>query len=428
MTSTVKSVPDDDAIVEMATEHYLSSSDFNGLAVRTLFEDESSREAVRGSLGRLVEAGKLTLEFGRSHPNPHIKALPPPPSHEGQLKYIAESDLLHACAYPTPEILASRVKEGEALDRPFTRRLTLGEAQLEFHAFDLSVLEFYRNDPRYHYETDDIRGWISIRDAYGDPSKTHERDQVHLQTFGFGYDDDMKRAVVVFTRYLANLSPEHQQIWNAKKLEGTYRLHPDYYRNSILGEWGTKISIFEAFTAELKHINEMVKLMGKPPIFRNEFANRPTGFSFLMRPTTKELSDFVLLLDHMMSGNINKDFFSGDLQLDTEFRRSDGKIVVTPKGTIQLLEQWFEKKMRFPDPKPFNDMVASFRKVRKLRQKPAHKIEDSVFDQKFFKEQRALVIEAYNAVRTIRLMLANHPAVRDYKMPEELFKGEIWNY
>ncbi len=311
-------------------------------------------------------------------------------------------------------------------DRPFTRRLMLGEAQLEFHAFDLSILEFYRNDPRYDYETDDIHGQICIRDTYAGSDEMEERDRVFLQTFGFGYDDSLNRAVVVFTRYLHDLSPEHQQIWNAKRLKGRYKLHPDYYRSAILGEWGTKLSVFDAFTEELKHINAMVRLIGRPPLFRNEFEARPKGFSFLVRPTTKEYNDFVLVLDHMMSDNINKEFFQGAIELETESPRRDGKIIVTSKGTIQLLEQWFQKSMRFNDPQPFKDMVATFRKVRRLRQNPAHKAEDSVFDQQLFKEQRMLMIEAYCAVRTIRLMLANHPSVRDYRVPEMLFKGEIW--
>jgi hypothetical protein len=418
----------DDAIVVSATEYYLSSRDFNGLPVRTLFDDEASRETVRCALKRLVEAGSLTLECGQISPNPYVKAFAAYPTPPMQLEELADSDLSLVCAYPTPAVLTQKVEAEQALDRPFTRRLMLGEGQLDFHAFDLSVLEFYRNDPRYHYETDDIRGKISVQSTFYDSDKMQQRDQVFLQTFGFGYNEDMHRAVVVFNRYLNDLSPEHQQIWNAKRLGDGYRLHQDYYRNSILVEWGTKLSIFEAFTAELKHINEMAKLMGKPALFRNDFALRPKHFSFLVRPTTKEFNDFVLLLDQMMSDNLNKDFFRDDIELETETTRADSKIVVTTKGTIQLLDQWFQKKVRLADPQLFNNMVATFRKVRKLRQTPAHKAEDSAFDQKIFQEQRELVSEAYDAVRTIRLLLANHPAVRNYKVPEELFNGEIWDY
>ena len=415
-------------ILAAVAKYYLASGDFNGLPVRTLYKDDTTKALVRTTLRQLIDGGQITMEFGIRHINPHIKALPPDPSQNEQLQELTKNDLESVCAYPSPAVLATVVGSSECHDRPFTRRLMLGEAQLAFHAFDLSVLELYRNDPRYYYTSDDIRGSISIHDAFYQHAQMHERDRVLLQTFGFGYDESLNRAVMVFTRYLHDLSPEHQQIWNAKRLNGSYKLHPDYYRNAIVGAWGTKLSLFQAFLEELKHINAMAKLIGKPALFRNEFEERPRGFSFLVRPTTKEFNDFVLLLDQTMSDNLNKDFFRGDIDLESETTRPDGKIVIAQKGTIQLLEQWFQKKMRFSDPQPFNDMLAIFREVRKARQHPAHTAEDSIFDQKIFKDQRELAVRAYDAVRTIRLMLANHPAVRDYKVPEKLFKGEIWTY
>ena len=54
---------------------------------------------------------------------------------------------------------------------------------------------------------------------YDEYLKSHamrEHDQVLLQTFGFAYDKDLKRAVAVFLRYLHDLSPEHQRVWAAK--------------------------------------------------------------------------------------------------------------------------------------------------------------------------------------------------------------------
>jgi hypothetical protein len=368
------------------------------------------------------------MEFGLAHPNPHIKAFPRIPSIANQLRELAKNDLQHACVYPTPKVLRKAVSAEACRDRPFTRRLMLGEAQLAFHAFDLSVLEFYRNDPRYHYESNDISGWISISDAYARSPEMNDCDRVVLQTFGIGYDKSLNRAVVVFTRYLHDLSPEHQQIWNAKRIDAAFMLHPDYYRNCILGQWGTKLSIFDAFTEEIQHINAMVGLIGKKPMFRNEFKDRPRGFSFLVRQTTKEFNDFALLLDQMMSDNLSREFFRDGLELESESIRADGKVVVTQKGTIQLLEQWFRKHFRFTNTGPFDEMIATFREVRKLRQNPAHKAEDSKFDQQVFKEQRQLVIRAYDAVRTLRLLLANHPAARNYEIPDRLYKGDIWTY
>jgi hypothetical protein len=251
-----------------------------------------------------------------------------------------------------------------------------------------------------------------------------------MQSFGFAYDNDLNRAVAVFLRYLADLSPEHQRVWHAKMLSGDYKLHPDYYRNSILGDWGTRISIFEAFTQELKVINQMSALIGKPALFRNIFqSERPKEFGFLLRPTLAELNAFVLLLDKMLSDNIDKAFFQNDVPLEEDKTRPDGKIEVRQKGTLALLEEWLRKYFRPADSKPFESMLTAFRTVRRLRQKPAHAVNENLFDLTYFKEQRKTMIEAYDALRTLRLIIANHPKVRRNppEIHEHLAKGEIWD-
>ena len=207
-------------------------------------------------------------------------------------------------------------------NKPYILAMALGTPQLDFRAFDLSVLEFYRNDPRYIYENDDIRGWISISDEYFESESVPESDQVLLDTFGFCYDENFNRAVAVFVRYLADLSPEHQQIWKAKELQGDYLLHPDYYRNTILGDWGTGISIFDAFVKELQLINKMAEAMERPVLFREDFSSgKPNKFGFLVRPTLESYNEFVLLLDKMVSDNISKKFFKGETQHEKEVER-----------------------------------------------------------------------------------------------------------
>ena len=69
------------------------------------------------------------------------------------------------------------------------------------------------------------------------------------------------------------------------------------------------------------------------------------------------------------------------------------------------------------------------KKVRILRQQPAHKIKEDVFDQKYFKEQRKLILNAYTGIRTIRLIFANHLKVRvaDIDIPDWLQEGKIWH-
>jgi hypothetical protein len=421
----------DSAALEYISEFYLSSRDFNGVPIRTLRKHIGlDMPATRELLERLVKSEDVDLLFGNVHPNPHIKAFSPI-THEQQLEFLKECGLTDSvCVYPGKKHLATLPLDARFEGRPFDLELARGYGQLEYRAFDLSVLEHYRNDPRYYYETDFINGSISIKDEYFENRSMPEHDQVLMQSFGFAYDIELNRAVAVFLRYLADLSPEHQRVWHAKMLSGDYKLHPDYYRNSILGDWGTRISIFEAFTLELKVINEMAALIGKPALFRQAFqSERPKEFGFLLRPTLAEFNAFVLLLDKMLSDNIDKAFFENDVPLEEDKTRPDGKIEVRQKGTLALLEEWLRKYFRPADPKPFESMLKAFRNVRRLRQKPAHAVNENLFDLTYFKEQRKIMIDTYDALRTLRLVLANHPKVRlnPPEIQEHLAKGEIWD-
>lgn len=85
-------------------------------------------------------------------------------------------------------------------------------------------------------------------------------------------------------------APQHQRIWAAKRLPGDHKLHPDYYRNSILGEFGMRISIFEAFVQELSILNNMATTMGRPALFRKTFEEQePRGVRFLAATNTRRV-------------------------------------------------------------------------------------------------------------------------------------------
>ncbi|MCH8493676.1 MAG: AAA family ATPase [Idiomarina sp.] len=417
------------AVIKAVTKQYLESGDFNGYPVYALKEafnidNDVAKELIR----ELISDREIDVVFGNIHPNPHIKAFSETTA-EQQIEFLGTLGFSeHFCLYPTKETLANIKEEKDYGDEPYTEQLALGGGQLDFRVFELSVLEHYRNDPRYYYQTDFINGQISVTDEYFESELMAEHDQVLLQTFGFAHDKDLNRAVAVFLRYLSDLSPEHQKIWKSKELSGDFQLHPDYLRNSM-GHWGTRISIFEAFNQEMLVINEMAALMGKPPLFRNTYQHDyPRNFGFLLRPTLAEFNAFILLLDQLMSDNLNNKFFTPELELEEDHERPDGKVEVRRKGTIVLLDEWVNYYFRTQEPEPLEQMLASFRKVRKLRQKPAHSVREDEFDQKYFHEQRSLVMDAYAAVRTIRLVLANHPSVRANppEINKFLFEGKIW--
>jgi hypothetical protein len=418
------------SIVKDALDQYFDSGDFNGLPVRAIAKTYGrSVAALEPDLRALIQDEQIEVWFGNVHPNPHIKAFSWV-TKEQQIEFLDSLGLSdHCCVYPSRIVLADDPRVANYLDRPYTLELARGAGQLDHRTFDLSVLEFYRNDPRYYYETDDVNGSICIEDAFYQSGAVPKKDHVLLKTFGFAYDDELNRFAASFIRYLADLSSEHQQIWKAKEVQGEQRLHPDYYRNNIIGDWGVKTSIFEAFTEELTVVNRMCNLIGRPELFRQTFAgNRPKEFGFLLRPTLSEFNGFVLLLDKMLSDNINAGFFI-DIDKEYDEERADGKIVVRQKGTIAMLEEWVRGNFRPRDPEPIDFLFQTLKKVRKLRQKPAHAVNENVFDQKYFKEQRSLVMDSYNAVRLIRLILANHPAVKRNppEISEHVKDGKIWD-
>lgn len=416
-------------VLTRTVEFYLESRDFNGIPVRDL---ASSLDADQGTIVEALRAltaeGLTDLVSGRPHPNPHIKAFAAPEAAK-QIEHAEERGWQQTCIYPSRTLLAERVPADLYRDSPYCRELALGAPQLDWHAFDTSVLEIYRNDPRYWYSIHDRGGSISISDAHFEDSDVREADRVLLKSFGFGFGEEMERVVVAYIYDLAVLSPEHQSIWKARQLSGEFDMHPEHYRSTILAEF-PRLSLFEAFLMELKVINQQCAAMGRLPLFRKTWSqhDRPRGFSWIVRPTKRERLEFVSLLDKMLSENLNLAFFDGEVSLEKEAEREDGRIVVSRKGTIQLLADWLNKHFRPVDPEPIEQLMKTLRQVRKDRQKPAHSIVDDHFDKAIFEQQRQQMIQAYTAVRTIRLILHNHPLARSVAVREDLQKGEITNY
>ncbi len=213
-----------DKIIKQVTNYYLKSGDFNGTPIKDLKLADNDLSLIE----ELIKEGVFIVNYGDRHPNPHILAFEPE-TVEILLEKLKRADLTYACLYPTRKHLAMMIDKQKYAGRPFELMMALGAPQLSFRPFDLSVLEHYRNDPRYSFECDDIHGSLSIKSQFSENGKVYKRDAVFIQTFGFAYNKTLtKRAVAVFIRYLADLSSEHQQLWFNKMLKGKYSLHPDY--------------------------------------------------------------------------------------------------------------------------------------------------------------------------------------------------------
>lgn len=404
------------AIARQACDAYLGSRDFNGLPLRAFAPDAMFVDDVL----LLIRARAIDLVRGDRHENPHIKAFPADAVDE-QLRKIDQGGLGHGCLYPTPDLLSKRVNPNDYVGRPYTLELALGACQLDFRPFDMVSLEFYRNDPRYRYDVDDIQGRIIYDEKYLgtglDPL---------LLSFGFCHSQpDLRRAVAALLRYLNKLEPDQQVHWRRHQLPGEFRLHPGF-ENAINGNWTLGLSIFDAFLEEKNQINIISGLIGRPPLFRTaKPEKRPVGFGFLIRPTQREFRAFTLQLDQFLGDDINADFFT---ELDKVVRGTsdNGQPMVQPKGTISLLKEWLDKAVSLHDPSVSVEIISNLRRIRQLRQKPAHKHEEDLFDDRFLAEQRDLIIAAYATVRNLRLIFQLHPAAKAHAVPSWLLTEHIW--
>lgn len=414
---------DHESVLARVRKHYENSSDFNGLPIQSL--DMGGADLV-GAIVDLIRREEIDLVRGDGHPNPHIKAFPADPI-DVQVQKIDKQGLGSGCLYPTRKHL-SRFGSRCSEDAPFTRELELGAPQLDFRVFDLRVLEWYRNDPRFYYEIDDIHGQIGQRSGTRAADGQIVQDDLEFFEFGFAYNDDLERAIAAFLRYLHDLPGDQQRYLAGYQLQGTFNLHPDFYRTQIIGQFPERISIYDAFLEEKHIVNEMCALMAKPPLFRtdNEAYSRPSGFGILIRPTKKEFGDFALLLDQLLSDDLNRDFFKGDIPVSETLTRDDGSTFTQSIGTIVLLENWLRKHFRPSEPEAMDELLKGLRTVRKARQKPAHQVDDNEFDQAYLKDQRELIITAFKTARTVRIFFENHPSVRGYDVPDWLREGKVW--
>lgn len=398
------------------TAQYLTSSGFNGTNVR-LFEDDVA------SIIALLQDGMIDVVRGDGHPNPHIKAMKPY-SREKQLRKIEQEGLGQGCIYPSPEHLEKVVDASNYSGRPYALELALGRPSLDFAAFNITALEVYKNDPRFRYDVDDAHGNIEYREEFFDTLKPGEKAE--LTRFGFGRDSDGNRAIISFYWDLFKMNPEQQAVWKAREIDGDFQMHRVFFTTAILGQFYEGNSIYDAILLEMSFINIYTEELYSEKLFKETFEqDRPRDFAMLLRPTKRQMNEFVMILDKLLSENINTQIFS-NIQMTKSAITDDGEKITKSMGSLTGLESWLKKIYSFKHSDSPREILASFRKVRKLRQKPAHKHELDIFDQAYFKQQENLVIEVFRTLNGIRLLLGRHPKIKDSELPEWYDDDNIW--
>lgn len=149
-----------------------------------------------------------------------------------------------------------------------------------------------------------------------------------------------------------------------------------------------------------------------------------SSLSFLHQ-LLKNYNDFVLLLDKMISDNINKDFFKGQMELFEFKELEEGIVERIQKGTLQLFEEWLLSNYNTDNQEMLKELFKPLRKVRRERQNPAHKISEDVYDKKYIEKQREMISKAYYSIRAFREIFQQHPKAKNVEIPDWLNNGEI---
>ncbi len=405
-------------IINKVVKHYLESHDFNGIDVEN-FDSNSEYPVIK----KLIRDGKIDLIWYAHFYIKNFKARPV----NAQIEKI-ENDGFSGCLYPTPELL-KELKAGDRKKSPYTRELMRGVPQLSFRFFDLRMLEWYRNDPRFICEGDDINYRIFQKADTQITGRRLIKDDFEFFRFGFAYNGKKERAIVAFICDLNKLPYEQQIEMERHELKGDYQPHPVFYETKILGNFSSGISACSAFLMEKTEINKICKIIGKPLLFKTDHSaddGLPDGFSILIRPTKKEFGNFALLLDQFLGDDINYDFFKKDIDIHDHFKDKDNNSVKKPKGTIQLIEEWVKNEFYPRKLEGLTEFLKDFRAIRKARQGPAHRAEDNQFSEEYIIKQRDLIEKALNVITGLRSILQQHSKAQDYKIPTYLEELEIW--
>jgi len=417
--------------LEDVLDKYLTSRDFNGLPL-TL----EHLKTIRSSIRELIQDEKISLYWDPE--NPHIKRFPNK-SIEEQLKWLDEQNIdliekeshiqkfgelevvmskLQCCVYPSEKYLKETQPKNKFSNKPFTRMLLHGEAQMDPIFFRPKVLYEYRDDPLYELRRTGVSGSIYY---------SGKNDKVFIKTFGTGIGNELTKyevTVVVYLSYLKNLDSFNQERWFRYMLpnQNEYRIHPDYAIPTLLGSWEFNESPYVAFLEEINTINKMSCLCFGRPMFKKEYTSEDLPlFSYILIPSEKEYNDFAKTLNNIFVDNLDIKLFE-----ERGIQLKEGELT---KGSITLLEEWLTENFRVTDFEPINNMLNIMKKdVRKTRSKSSHEEIKNVVNNDYFEKQRVLINKAYEAIRMLRLILANHPKAKDIKISHWLYEGKISKY
>lgn len=146
------------------------------------------------------------------------------------------------------------------------------------------------------------------------------------------------------------------------------------------------------------------------------------GYRIILIPSLKNYYEFVSALEKIAINNLNYKTFQQPAPYirPIERKKPDGSL----KGSIEMLEEWMQLNYLSSIPNGTDyfkeDVSNTLRKIRKIRQVPAHELYSNQHDKGLYRKQNELIIEIYGAVETLRLILSKHPKNKNIELPDML--------
>lgn len=404
-------------LIQAVTEYYLTSYDFNGIPNYQL------PEFLHSDLEELVEEEKVFILSESEVNNIHINCYNSFGNISEQIDAIQSGTSF--AIYPTPQHLKTlNIQE----NRPFTKMLMEGTEQFRILYFSVDVLEIYANNPQYTFQDYGYRGNICVNGFANEDDPIHSE---YIRDFGIAYPKaephDQDRAIAVFLRDLSKLNYQAQCKWMGFLLpnQEEFRVNYGFIQNLVYGEWVTDHWIFNCLLEEIKFINVLCRNIGIPQLFCKEYSmdtQELIGYRIILIPSLKNYYEFVSALEKIAINNLNYKTFQTHAPYirPIERKKPDGLL----KGSIEMLEEWMQQNYLSSNPNGIDffkeDVSIILRKIRKIRQVPAHELYSNQHDKGLYRKQNELIVEIYGAVETLRLILSKHPKNKNIEIPDML--------
>ena len=378
-------------------QHFIHSTDYNGLPQSSI--TSCSKEISMQFLLELIKGDKICILSQKIDPNPYIIRFGFPPK-EKQIQYLQKhtqnEDLV---LYPSPSYLKMNRDVSMELLRPFNRMMALGYPQLKACYFEYSILYHYAFDPRMNFKFNNYQGEIhSVLNI-------DERQSINLKTFGIGRDGD-DIVIVAFPRYLQNMSEMNQSVWYNHMVRdpSNCKVLKNYIDNEFQMCWSFPDTVYCAILKEIINLKELTSEAFQKSIFLKTFKkDELEGFDILLFPTLEKYNHFLLLMEKVVTSNIDIHFFKEFMSIT-----KDGKT----RGSLECLKEW----VSHINNEYCDKILIPLKCLRKERQDPAHKIQRNKYSNGYLLRQHSLCTSIYNSLNLLRRLIQTHPKLRKFEI------------